>query len=119
MKIGYTVVKQLQDLRNVIKGSRSDPDIKIVETGRFGDQGDVFWDKIINDYDFIIERRQGYLNWRYCDQRAGDFDVRLALDGSEVIGFCVNRINRFSRPTHFEGKRGRCRRITIRRKEIL
>lgn len=97
MKIGYTVVKQLQYIRNLIRGSKIDPDIKIVKTDTFGDQAEIFWDKVIDDYDFIIERKRDYLNWRYCDLRAGDFDVKLALDGTEVIGFCVNRINRFRR----------------------
>ena len=78
MKMGYTVVKQLQDIRNVIRGSRDDPDVKVVKVERFGDQIDVFWDKIRDDYDFIIERKMGYLDWRYCDQRAGDFNVKLA-----------------------------------------
>ena len=97
MKMGYTVVKQLQDIKNVIRGSRVDPEVKVVKVERFGDQIDVFWDKVRDDYDFIIERKRGYLDWRYCDRRAGDFDVKLALDGSEVIGYCVNRVNRYRR----------------------
>jgi len=97
MKIGYTVVKQLQDIRNVIRGNRDDPEVKVVKADRFGSQIDVFWDKVRDDYDFIIERKRSYLNWRYCDRRAGDFDVKLAMDGSEVIGFCVNRVNRYRR----------------------
>ena len=95
MKIGYTVVKQLQDMRNIVRGSQAKTDVEVVKIDSFKQEIDAFWEKVKNDYDFIVERREGYLNWRYCDKRGGDFDVNLAKDGSEIIGYCVNRINRY------------------------
>ena len=47
-----------------------------------------------DDYYFIIERTQKYLNWRYCDKRGGDYYVVTAEEGGDVLGYIVLRVNR-------------------------
>lgn len=39
----------------------------------------------------MIARDHGYLNWRYCDPRAGDFIVRTARDNGRLLGYMVMR----------------------------
>jgi hypothetical protein len=95
IRVGYTVVKQLQDIRNLIRGDNVDSHLEVVNVHSFQEDTDVFWEQVKKDYGFIIERNRGYLNWRYCDIRGGDFDVKMAMDGSDVIGYCVNRVNRY------------------------
>lgn len=62
----------------------------------FGAEADVLWEGVSGGYDFIVERRSGYLNWKYLDSRVGRFRVRGAYDESgALLGYCVSRINRY------------------------
>ncbi|HUV34762.1 MAG TPA: hypothetical protein VMW22_07495, partial [Candidatus Desulfaltia sp.] len=48
------------------------------------------------DHDFICDRSADYLNWRYCDPRAGDFIAMMAEgDDGELLGYSVLRVNRY------------------------
>lgn len=42
-------------------------------------------------FDFILLRDRSYLNWRYCDDRAGPYRVRVAEVDGELLGFAVTR----------------------------
>lgn len=67
-------------------------DFKIVETQLYDERIDAFYDRIKNDYYFIVERNRSYLNWRYLDHRAGHYTVKLAVYGEDVLGYCVLQI---------------------------
>lgn len=60
--------------------------VRVSDVTSFGDDWDRSWVKIREDYDFILEKNSEYLNWRYCDERAG-CKVKCAYDGDEVLGF--------------------------------
>lgn len=55
----------------------------------------MFWEEISGHYDFIVERRMDYLNWRYCDQRGGSYIVKQAENNGRVVGYIVLRIDRY------------------------
>ncbi len=96
MKIGFSGAKFLNDVRRklVSTGSRHS-DVKITRFDSFDYRFDEFWDQISPQYNYIVERRRDYLNWRYCDPRAGDFVLHVAEEDDKVKGYCVLRINRY------------------------
>jgi hypothetical protein len=63
--------------------------IKITRIDRFDERIDNFWDKISEQYNFIVERKVSYLNWRYCDAQCNDYSVLMAEEGGEITGYIV------------------------------
>lgn len=56
-------------------------------------------DRLLDDNDgfrFIVNNRREFLNWRYCDSRAGDFNIYLAREANIIVGYLVTRVNRFN-----------------------
>lgn len=58
----------------------------------FDERIDAFADEASRRFDFIFTRERAFLNWRYCDRRGGDFVVRGATAGDEVLGYAVYRL---------------------------
>jgi hypothetical protein len=73
-----------------IRASLSMPGI-IRSVACFDDRCDAFFARAAEPFDFIIERSQEYMNWRYADPRAGLFSIRFAEEGSELRGYAVVR----------------------------
>lgn len=97
LKGGYYFIKLCNDVRNALKDRmKADADCKISRIQGFDDRIEGFWGDVSNHYDFIVERRKEYLNWRYCDSRVGDFVVEHIIEDDRVIGYCVLRINRYN-----------------------
>jgi hypothetical protein len=65
-----------------------------LETASFDERINELWDKTKLNYDFIVEKTKDYLNWRYCDPRGGNFDVRCVEEDGRILGYVVLRINR-------------------------
>jgi hypothetical protein len=42
-------------------------------------------------YAFLVARAPDFLNWRYCDPRAGDFTSRAAMQDGRMLGYVVYR----------------------------
>jgi hypothetical protein len=94
-KIGYRTVNIIYDVFR--KSSISlDESVTIREASEFDSRVDIFWKQVSDDYSFIVERRQEYLNWRYCDSRGGDYHVLIAEEGGSLIGYCVFRVSRYN-----------------------
>jgi len=98
MKTGFTLAKIANNLSNAFKNSESpEENLNIVDIDGFSNEADDFWEEISGCYDFIVERRRGYLNWRYCDPRAGDFVVKQARENGKILGYSVLKINEFEK----------------------
>lgn len=63
----------------------------IATVTRFDERIDAFCDVASQQFDFIIVRNKGLLNWRY-NRRAGDFTIRIATAGERVVGYSVLRV---------------------------
>ena len=59
---------------------------------RFEERQDAFIAAALSQFDFVAERSIAYLNWRYCDERAGPFTVRSAEHDGEQLGYAVTRV---------------------------
>ena len=55
----------------------------------FDERFDPFWEAVVGDWDLIPIRSREYLNWRFCDDRAGTFIVRAFEDEGRLLGYAV------------------------------
>ena len=60
---------------------------------RFDDRTDHFFDEAARPFDFLVVRRQGYMNWRYCDPAAARFKVRVAKQEGSILGYLILKIS--------------------------
>ncbi len=97
-RYGYTSLRTLNHVKKIAERSSrrgSSENIKILEATTIdGEMGD-FWDSVKGDYNFIVERDEDYLNWRYRDGGGGKYAFRYALENDKVLGYSVLRVNRF------------------------
>jgi len=95
-KLGFNFFNKLNILKNALAGSKFPyQNIDIYEIDRFDERIDDFWRTVSEHYDFIIERRRDYLNWRFCDPRAGEFMIRQAEENGNILGYSVLNINKY------------------------
>ena len=95
IKLAFYTTKFFNDFRNSFIGKSRKHDLNISEIDSFSEKIDDFGKNISNHYDFIVERYREYLNWRYCDPRAGDFVVKQVEENDRILGYSVSRINRY------------------------
>ena len=95
VKPGFHFVKLMNKLKNTYFATVSKFDLQISDIDRFDEKIVEFCEQVSNHYDFILERSQEYLNWRYCDPRAGNFLVRQVCEEDQVLGYSVLKINRY------------------------
>lgn len=60
---------------------------------RFDDRFDAFWRATAAPFQAIAVRDSGYLNWRYCDPRAGEFEASVAEEHGRILGYVVSRVS--------------------------
>lgn len=95
MKLAFRALKTSNDLRNALKKHyRSGMAANVSMIGGFDDRADEFWERVSTRYNFIVERRRDYLNWRYCHPHAGDFIVRQAENDGQIVGYSVLLTNK-------------------------
>jgi GNAT superfamily N-acetyltransferase len=102
MKMGFRSAKSINKFRKLIipegqKDSGIDGEITISKIDRFDKEVEEFWKQVSSHYEFILERNLKYLNWRYCDRRAGGFVVKKAEFDGQILGFSVLKINQYRR----------------------
>lgn len=98
--LGLRCLKTLNRYRNFYKNHRfsspkKDFDVSVVQS--FDNRIYDFWSEINNYYDFIVEKKNDFLNWRYLDPRAGDYFIKVAHDDKGILGYIVLRINKYLR----------------------
>lgn len=86
-----TLKKKVNVVTNFSKPAYSDVDIYPVKA--FDERMKPFWSNVSGQNDLILDRSLEYLNWRYCDGRAGRFTVKLA-GKDDILGYAVLRTNR-------------------------
>jgi len=96
MKLGFHTVKYLNKYHIFFNVSKPIPkNLRISKIGSFDDRIEEFWQIVSENHRFIIKRSRDYLNWRYCDPRAGDFTVRQAEKNGRILGYIILKINRY------------------------
>ena len=64
-------------------------DVQVGGLRAFDERFGAFLERASATWDVIPMRTVEYLNWRFCDARAGNFVVRAAEEGSELVGYAV------------------------------
>jgi GNAT superfamily N-acetyltransferase len=96
--IAYRMIGGSQKLEVMLTKFKKNPNkIKIEQVEKFNEDIDSFWNRIRDGYDYILERKKDYLNWRYTDPRAGSYRIIQAEEEGKIIGYSVQRINRIKR----------------------
>lgn len=97
-RIGFSALKMIGEARNIVRSrGTAGHGIQITNVDRFDERIDAFWDDVKEGYDYIVERRFDYLNWRFGDPRAGQFLIRIAMERDKIIGYSVLRINKYNK----------------------
>jgi len=97
-KYGYYVLNIVNKIN--MKLISRDYDINrfnIIKTKQFDDSIEMFWNRIMPYYNFIIKRDKPYLNWRYCDPLNSQYKVLKAEENGHLCGYCVFCINRIDK----------------------
>jgi GNAT superfamily N-acetyltransferase len=84
-KIRYQLLSKTNFTEHLFDQNR----YEIFQVDFFNEETDFFWNKIKKDYDFIIERNQRYLNWRYSDSRAGNYLIFIIVEKEKMVGYMV------------------------------
>jgi GNAT superfamily N-acetyltransferase len=97
VKLGYGVFRLLNVAwRRFYSPESRKTEFKVKRLDRFDERADDLWEEVSVDHDFICDRSADFLNWRYCDPRAGDFIAMMAEgDDGELLGYSVLRVNRY------------------------
>jgi hypothetical protein len=69
-------------------------DFTITDGKMFDNKINNFWEKVKNNYNFILQKDKNYLNWRYCDSRGGKYEILTAIKNNEIIGFMIILVKR-------------------------
>jgi GNAT superfamily N-acetyltransferase len=94
-KAGYNALSSASKLESMLFiKPRLKSKFKLRQISLFDSSINDFWDSIKDSYDFILERKKEFLNWRYFGSGAGHYRVIQAEENGQVFGYSVLRINR-------------------------
>jgi GNAT superfamily N-acetyltransferase len=91
LRVAYEGLKTVTNLSKVNEKIEDKDKFKVNVVENFDDKIDLFWDRVKDNYDFIVEKKKKYLNWRY-NSRAGDFKIFEAVQGDELLGFITAQV---------------------------
>ena len=97
VKRGYHAVKLFNSAqRRLDRPESRRTGFKVKRLVWFDARADDLWEEVSVDHSFIGDRSADYLNWRYCDPRAGGF-VSMTAEGDDgvLLGYSVLRVNRY------------------------
>jgi hypothetical protein len=90
VKLGYFGLNIMNKILNLFrKPINHSDDFSIIKVSEFDEGIDSFWEKIKDDYNFIIEKKRENLNWRFTDNDRSNHIKIQAMNGDEVLGYIV------------------------------
>jgi hypothetical protein len=91
--IGYKTLNFLNTIKNkfTVKNTFHNKEIYCID--RFDEQINSLWNDVKNDYNFIVERRMYYMNWRYFSPKGNLYKVFAASSNGVLQGYLVTKIN--------------------------
>ncbi len=89
LKYGYRIIKKISKQKANIKTPISPKQFKISTIYKFDEEFEPFLNRISQHYNFIVDRNIEFLNWRYCDPRAGEHIIKKVLEDDTIVGYSV------------------------------
>jgi hypothetical protein len=87
IRLGLPILKMINKIAGyTIPINKSEIEVKISDVNEVDEAFNDFWDKVRSDYLFTLEKNKEYLDWR-LNERGGDYFVKQALQGGELVGF--------------------------------
>jgi hypothetical protein len=91
-KLGFTVLKSVSSLTTLTSAhDKIAHDYSITSVKKFDEGINAFWERVKVDYNYIIEKKRDYLNWRYCTENTEEYNIRLATKGDDILGYSALR----------------------------
>ena len=88
--LGYIFFNYINKITNLIRKPKKQlPLIKITQVSNFDENINKFWLQIKDDYNYILEKKKGYLNWRFTNNDRGSHVIFQAKDESGILGYVV------------------------------
>ena len=95
IKIGYRFLDLINNIGNILTPKyKSNKNLEILNIEKFDPKVNQLWDDIKDDYYLITEKREDYLNWRFCDSRGGNNRVWVAKEGESIEGYIAVKVNK-------------------------
>ena len=88
----HTAVDVLEATPKEVASARTDA-WSIRRIDHFDDRVDTFWHEASAPFQAFAVRDRDYLNWRYCDPRAGAFEVSIAEEDGRILGYIVSSLS--------------------------
>lgn len=87
---GFGVIKAMNRAKNMVLRKLVVPkDIKVQEAENIDDDYFIFWERVKDRHNFILEKNANYLNWRFKAPRGGSCIIREARSGGDISGFAA------------------------------
>lgn len=103
VRAGYTLFSTLNKIYNLTKTQYGPvKDFTVKEISGLDHRVNQLWNEIKDGYDWITEKSEDYLNWRYCDSRGGNHKTWIAAEGDKLLGFIAVKVNKID-PDHLIG----------------
>ena len=95
INIGFRTLHFINRIKNLIKHFRQSKNtIRVSDIKTFDDRINKLWQAVSDTYEYITERNETYLDWRYGDSRRGGYTIKVAQDKKDVFGYIVLKINK-------------------------
>jgi len=102
-RLGFLAANTLNQLHRAVRPAPVGSELDVSEIDHFDDDVEALCAAARGQHLLMVNRSREYLDWRYCDPRAGGFSVREVRERGSLLGYCVLKINRYRRdyPTGF------------------
>ena len=87
-KIGFKILNYFTSIRNLIGWSSNIQGVNVYE-GKYDQRLEKFFKKIEDEHDFIFKKTSEHIAWRYFDSRGGNYVIKYAEFGDEIVGYVV------------------------------
>ena len=94
LKFGLKVVRFVNRTIWNFRREHQRQELLISEVSSFDARINEFWREVSTQYNFIIERKQDYLNWRYSNLMIGEHTIQQAEENGKIVGYCILSIDR-------------------------
>jgi hypothetical protein len=100
-QLGLTFLKTINVISNRFNQRNSVTRFQIEDVEEFDQRIDLFLEKIHENIKMMIFKDRGFLNWRYCDQDAGEIIVRQIVHENKILGYLALELK--ENKGHLEG----------------
>jgi len=96
IRLGFKALKTVNSMRSILAGAGGSDLEPLRGIEDFLSKADSFWKKIKEEYSYSVERDREFLEWRYVDERGGNYEISYLCEEDQLVGFLVSTVNRIN-----------------------